>query len=123
VPGGCWHCGAPWRCPVCGSFRQRPGRTDCADCHRRREQERQEAQNERRRKARDARRREEERLDRDYFPLTPAMRAYLRAFDTYLQTTRSTGTDEAAQWAAGRRERAFEEMAADQRKRMLSGAQ
>lgn len=63
----CWSCGAEprWQCGRCGSFERRTTSTGCAACHR-------EAS--RRRKAE----------DRDIV-VTPAIRAYLAAFDAYLK--------------------------------------
>lgn len=54
------------QCPRCGSTDRRPGGKGCAGCNRRTAREQA------------SRRRE---LD---FPVTPAMRAYLAAFDRYL---------------------------------------
>jgi hypothetical protein len=99
---GCWHCGAPWRCRTCGSFRQRPNGKGCADCHRTREL---------------ARKAEEKRLDEMYFPITPAMRSYLKAFDAVLDAERSTGTADAREWASRRKAKAFEGLVADGRRR------
>jgi hypothetical protein len=86
----CWHCGAPWRCPVCHSFRKRNGRSDCHDCH--------------------VWRTRDQRADDRDIKITPAMRRYLRAFDAYLAASKTTGTPEAEETAKGWRSDALIEV-------------
>lgn len=58
------------QCARCGSTERRPGGKGCAECHRTRERERRRAQGQ---------------AERDEgFEITPAIRAYLEAFDRYV---------------------------------------
>lgn len=68
----CWRCGAPWRCQRCGSFEQRRNSKGCAECHRRYQRERDRQRND--------------------IVITPAVRAYLNAFDAYLTATKTGDT-------------------------------
>lgn len=61
------------QCQRCGSTDRRPNNKGCRPCHRRASI----AQSRRRK------------LARDDFPITPAMRAYLAAFDAYLAASKT----------------------------------
>jgi hypothetical protein len=68
----CWRCGAPWRCQRCGSFERRSNGKGCAECHRTYQRERDRQRND--------------------IVITPAVRAYLNAFDAYLTATKTGDT-------------------------------
>jgi hypothetical protein len=68
----CWRCGAPWRCQRCGSYEQRRNGKGCAECHRRYQRQRDQQRND--------------------IVITPAVRAYLNAFDAYLIATKTGDT-------------------------------
>lgn len=68
-----------WQCRRCGSAERRPGGKGCAECNRRTAREQA------------ARLRQARGVERD-IKITPAMRAYLAAFDRYLAAGKSGDT-------------------------------